>query len=82
MELNGYHPRNSYETKKILCATITMPRKWQENLGIQGFTMKASEVKRYIEDELDYSGLEKLTVKIEFSLKTEKWLKSLPEADI
>lgn len=68
--------------EKILCAQITMPSQWQENVGIQGFTMKASEVESFIEDELNNGDSKSITVKIKYSFKTKKWIENLPEADI
>lgn len=68
--------------EKILCAEVTMPRQWQENVGIKGFTMKASEVESFIEDELNNSDQKSFTVKIKYSFKTKKWIEKLPEADI
>lgn len=70
------------EEDKVVCAEIEFSPQYKKNLGIYGFTMKASEIESFIEDELRNSGSQSITFKIKFTMKTKKWIESLPEADI
>ena len=68
--------------EKVLCAEITLPPSDQKHLGIKGFTMKASEVEEWMKGELNHDDRTSMTVTVKFSMKTNKWIESLPEADI
>jgi len=70
------------KTEKVVCAEIEFSPQYKKNLGIHGFTMKASEIESFIEDEFRNTNNQSLTFKIKFSMKTKKWIESLPEADI
>ena len=70
------------DDKKVVCAEITFPPQLKKHLGISGFIMKASEVENWAEDELNNSGAQSITVKIKFSMKTKRYIDSIPEADI
>ena len=68
--------------EKVLCAEITFPPQMQRELGITGFTMKYDEAKDFIEEELQNRDGNSVTFSIRFSMKTNKWVESLPEANI
>lgn len=68
--------------EKVLCAEITFPPKMQRELGITGFTMKYDEAKDFIEEELKNRDGNTITFSIRYSMKTNKWIENLPEADI
>ncbi len=66
----------------VLCAEITFPAKMQKELGITGYTMKASEIAQMIEDELDNGDAKSLTFTVKYFYKTNKWIENIPEANI
>lgn len=68
--------------EKVLCAEVTFPTKMQRELGITGFTMKASELSDFVEQEIESRDGNTVTFSIRFMMKTNKWIESLPEADI
>jgi len=70
------------ETEKIVCAEVSFPPTLKGHLGIAGYTMKASEVEDWAEEELRNSDAQSITVKIKFSMKTKKYMDSIPEANI
>lgn len=68
--------------EKVLCAEITFPPQMQRQLGITGFIMKASEVEELVENEIENRSGNTVTFKIRYSMRTNKWIENLPEADI
>lgn len=68
--------------EKVLCAEITFPKQMQTDLGIDGYTMKASELEDFVETEIENRDGNTITFKIRFMMKTNKWIEELPEAKI
>ena len=68
--------------EKVLCAEITFPQKMQKELGITGFTMKASEVLDFVESEFDNGDGYPVTFTVKYMMRSNRWIESLPEADI
>ena len=68
--------------EKVLCAEITFPAKMQKELGITGFAMKASEVLDFVESEFDNGDGYPITFTVKYMMRSNKWIESLPEADI
>jgi hypothetical protein len=68
--------------EKVVCAEIELSPQYKKALGIHGFTMKASDIESFIEEEFRNTDNKSLTFKIKFSMKTKKWIEGLPEADI
>ena len=68
--------------EKVLCAEITFPAKMQKALGITGFVMKASEVLDFVESEFDNGDAYPITFTVKYMMRSNKWIESLPEADI
>ena len=68
--------------EKVLCAEITFPTRMQKDLGITGLTMKASELTDFVESEIENRDSNSVTFSIRFMIRTNKWIESLPEANI
>lgn len=70
------------EQEKVLCAEVVFPKDMQKILGIHGFTMRADKVVEWAQDEFDDGDYRKLSCTVHFFKRTQKWLDSLPEANI
>ena len=68
--------------EKVLCAEITFPPKMQKELGVTGFAMKASEVLDFVESEFDNGDGYPVTFTVKYMMRSNRWIESLPEADI
>ena len=66
--------------EKVLCVEITLPAKAQNAIGVTGFMMKLSELAEWLEE--DYNNDERGVYTIKIMERTNKWIESLPEADI
>jgi hypothetical protein len=67
--------------EKVLCVEVGLPKDMQEYVGITGYTVKLSELQKLLEDEFENN--EKLgTFTLKVFERTNKWIESLPEADI
>lgn len=73
---------NARLKEKVLCCEVTLPRKDQRHLGVTGFTMKASELTDFVEQEIASRDYNTMTLSIRFMMKTNRWIENLPEADI
>jgi hypothetical protein len=67
--------------EKVLCAEIVFPKDMQDGYGITGYTMKYEDMLSFIEEELDVSDATSLTFEVTFSMRTNKWIESIPEYD-
>ena len=68
--------------EKVLCAQVLLPLKMARCLGVDSLTMKASELEEFIENEIENSDVNTFKCSVKFTMKTNKWIESLPEADI
>lgn len=66
--------------EEVLVASITFPPKMQQNLGITGFHMRLADLADFLKEEYENENDGVFTIKIK--KKTNKWVESLPEADI
>ena len=66
----------------VICVKVTLPKREQKYLGIDGFTMKATELSEFIEDDFENWDGKKKTFTIEVFKRSKKWFENLPEANI
>jgi hypothetical protein len=68
--------------EKVLCAQVLLPTNMARHLGINSLTMKASELSEFVENEIENRDGNTIKFAIKFMMKTNRWIESLPEADI
>ena len=68
--------------EKVLCAEVGFPPQMQRSLGVSGLMMKASELEEFVENEIQNRDGNTVTFTIRFMRRTNKWIETLPEANI